>query len=113
METTGGGTADEETQRQQLTPNNAPQTTAQPTGRRRVAKVADEPRIGPDPQAAAFFDLDNTMIQGASMFYLAKGSTPATSFPGRRSCARSGISSSSASSAARTPTTSRRPKPPA
>ena len=81
METTGGGTADEETQRQQLTPNNAPQTTAQPTGRRRVAKVADEPRIGPDPQAAAFFDLDNTMIQGASMFYLAKGLYARDIFP--------------------------------
>ncbi len=27
----------------------------------------------PDPRAAAFFDLDNTMIKGASMFHLAKG----------------------------------------
>ncbi len=26
-----------------------------------------------DPQVAAFFDLDNTMVQGASMFHLAKG----------------------------------------
>jgi len=28
---------------------------------------------GADPRAAAFFDLDNTMIKGASMFHLAKG----------------------------------------
>jgi HAD superfamily hydrolase (TIGR01490 family) len=39
----------------------------------RAAEVVTEPVIGPDPTAAAFFDLDNTMIQGASMFYLAKG----------------------------------------
>jgi hypothetical protein len=31
------------------------------------------PLIQQDPQAAAFFDLDNTVIQGASMFHLAKG----------------------------------------
>lgn len=75
MDTTGGGTADEETQ-QQLTPD-APQ----PTGRRKGAKLVSEPRIGPDPQAAAFFDLDNTMIQGASMFYLAKGLYERNIFP--------------------------------
>lgn len=34
-----------------------------------VAPLSSEP----DPQAAAFFDLDNTMIKGASMFHLAKG----------------------------------------
>ncbi|MEP6852893.1 MAG: HAD-IB family hydrolase [bacterium] len=28
---------------------------------------------GPDPSAAAFFDVDNTMMVGASMFYFAKG----------------------------------------
>lgn len=38
-----------------------------------AAEVLVEPVIGPDPKAAAFFDLDNTMIQGASIFYLAKG----------------------------------------
>src|SRR5699024_5725340 len=27
----------------------------------------------PDPHAAAFFDLDNTMMQGASIFHLARG----------------------------------------
>lgn len=39
----------------------------------KAAEVLTEPSIGPDPHAAAFFDLDNTMIQGASIFYLAKG----------------------------------------
>lgn len=39
----------------------------------RAAEVVTEPIIGPDPSAAAFFDLDNTMIQGASLFYLVKG----------------------------------------
>ena len=68
MDTTGDGTADEEPQ-QQLARPEAPQST----GRRRAAKTVSDSRIGPDPQAAAFFDLDNTMIQGASMFYLAKG----------------------------------------
>ncbi|WP_344801885.1 HAD family hydrolase [Microlunatus ginsengisoli] len=32
-----------------------------------------EPLIRPDARAAAFFDLDNTVIQGASIFHLAKG----------------------------------------
>lgn len=31
------------------------------------------PLIRADPEAAAFFDLDNTIIQGASLFHLAKG----------------------------------------
>ena len=30
-------------------------------------------RIRPDPVAAAFFDLDNTIVQGASIFHFAKG----------------------------------------
>lgn len=33
----------------------------------------DEPRIRSDPGAAAFFDVDNTVVQGASLFHLAKG----------------------------------------
>ena len=76
MDTTGGGTADEEPQ-QALTQAEADQ----PAGRRKAGKVVTEPRIGPDPQAAAFFDLDNTMIQGASMFYLAKGLYERNIFP--------------------------------
>ena len=39
--------------------------------------------VEPDPQAAAFFDLDNTMIQGASLFHLAKGLYRRGFFPAR------------------------------
>ncbi len=35
--------------------------------------IAPDPLIRLDPSAAAFFDLDNTIIQGASIFHLAKG----------------------------------------
>ncbi|HET8915919.1 MAG TPA: hypothetical protein VFM91_09455, partial [Propionibacteriaceae bacterium] len=37
------------------------------------ADLRQEPLIHEDPTAAAFFDLDNTVIQGASLFHLAKG----------------------------------------
>ncbi len=38
-------------------------------------KVAAEvaPKAPPDPTAAAFFDVDNTMMAGASIFYFARG----------------------------------------
>jgi HAD superfamily hydrolase (TIGR01490 family) len=49
----------------------------------RAAEVVVDPLIGPDPKAAAFFDLDNTMIQGASLFYLAKGLYQRDFFPTR------------------------------
>lgn len=39
----------------------------------RDADLLPEPLIHEDPTAAAFFDLDNTVIQGASLFHLAKG----------------------------------------
>jgi HAD superfamily hydrolase (TIGR01490 family) len=39
----------------------------------READLLPEPLIHEDPTAAAFFDLDNTVIQGASLFHLAKG----------------------------------------
>jgi HAD superfamily hydrolase (TIGR01490 family) len=42
-----------------------------------------QPLIQQDPQAAAFFDLDNTVIQGASMFHLAKGLYRRDFFPTR------------------------------
>jgi HAD superfamily hydrolase (TIGR01490 family) len=42
-----------------------------------------EPVIHEDPAAAAFFDLDNTVIQGASLFYLAKGLYRRDFFPTR------------------------------
>jgi HAD superfamily hydrolase (TIGR01490 family) len=42
-----------------------------------------EPLIHQDPAAAAFFDLDNTVIQGASLFHLAKGLYRRGFFPTR------------------------------
>lgn len=42
-----------------------------------------DPRIKTDPKAAAFFDLDNTVIQGASLFHLAKGLYRRDFFPTR------------------------------
>jgi HAD superfamily hydrolase (TIGR01490 family) len=41
------------------------------------------PPIAADPRAAAFFDLDNTVIQGASLFHLAKGLYRRGFFPTR------------------------------
>jgi len=38
-----------------------------------VAEVEAALDIPPDPSAAAFFDVDNTMIMGASLYYFAKG----------------------------------------
>jgi HAD superfamily hydrolase (TIGR01490 family) len=45
--------------------------------------VTDEPPIREDRGAAAFFDLDNTVMQGASMFHLAKGFYRRGFFPAR------------------------------
>ena len=42
-----------------------------------------EPLIHADPTAAAFFDLDNTVIQGASLFHFAKGLYRRGFFPTR------------------------------
>ena len=44
---------------------------------------SSKPLIHADPEAAAFFDLDNTVIQGASLFYLAKGLYRRDFFPTR------------------------------
>lgn len=48
-----------------------------------VITGGNDPRIRIDPEAAAFFDLDNTVIQGASLFYLAKGLYRRDFFPTR------------------------------
>jgi HAD superfamily hydrolase (TIGR01490 family) len=48
-----------------------------------VQPMAPPPLIRPDPKAAAFFDLDNTVIQGASMFHLARGLYRRGFFPTR------------------------------
>ncbi len=37
------------------------------------AEVEAEMRVAPDPPAAAFFDIDNTVMRGASIFHLARG----------------------------------------
>lgn len=38
-----------------------------------VAEVESALTVAPDPAAAAFFDVDNTVMQGASIFHLARG----------------------------------------
>lgn len=38
-----------------------------------AAEVEAELRVPTDPAAAAFFDVDNTIMRGASIFYLARG----------------------------------------
>jgi HAD superfamily hydrolase (TIGR01490 family) len=38
-----------------------------------AAEVAAPPVVQPDPTAAAFFDVDNTMMMGASLFWFARG----------------------------------------
>ena len=38
-----------------------------------AAEVEDSLAVRPDPTAAAFFDVDNTMIRGASIYFFGKG----------------------------------------
>jgi hypothetical protein len=38
-----------------------------------VAELEEALTPPPDPTAAGFFDVDNTMMQGASVYYLARG----------------------------------------
>jgi HAD superfamily hydrolase (TIGR01490 family) len=38
-----------------------------------AAEVAPPPSVRPDPTGAAFFDVDNTMMMGASLFWFARG----------------------------------------
>ena len=38
-----------------------------------AAEPRPEPAEGTDPQVAAFFDIDNTVIRGSSMFHFARG----------------------------------------
>ena len=46
-----------------------------------VAEVEAALAVPTDPLAAAFFDLDNTMMQGASAFYFAQGLAARKLFP--------------------------------
>ena len=47
--------------------------TASNTRTTSATSAIDEIPVSPDPTAAAFFDVDNTMMQGASIYYLARG----------------------------------------
>ena len=38
-----------------------------------AAEVEGPPAVDADPTAAAFFDVDNTMMMGASLFWFARG----------------------------------------
>jgi HAD superfamily hydrolase (TIGR01490 family) len=69
---TGDGTADHSVHVADAASSAFESARGRPEPGSRAAEVLTEPQIGPDPSAAAFFDLDNTMIQGASIFYLAK-----------------------------------------
>jgi HAD superfamily hydrolase (TIGR01490 family) len=66
---------------------DSPLTAARPLqeapGDLKEAAARQEPLIHEDPTAAAFFDLDNTVIQGASLFHLAKGLYRRGFFPTR------------------------------
>ena len=41
--------------------------------RQRTRLIEEALQTPPDPTAAAFFDVDNTIMQGASIFHLARG----------------------------------------
>lgn len=51
------------------------QAAAEAAGEASAAAAADEepPAVVPDPTAGAFFDVDNTLLRGASIFHLARG----------------------------------------
>lgn len=60
------------------------------TGYRRAGEAAaeaaaprPEPAVGANPAVAAFFDIDNTIIRGSSMFYLARGAAARGLLTGR------------------------------
>jgi HAD superfamily hydrolase (TIGR01490 family) len=38
-----------------------------------AAAVVSQPAVTPDPHAAAFFDVDNTLMRGASIYHFARG----------------------------------------
>ena len=50
-----------------------PDAVAAGTASAAAAEVEAEMRVPLDPRAAAFFDVDNTVMQGASIFHLARG----------------------------------------
>ena len=48
-----------------------------------IADLEQAVAAPPDASAAGFFDLDNTMLQGASVYYLARGLAARKFFTGR------------------------------
>ncbi len=54
------------------TPSKAPAVVAGEAAAA-AAEVEAALSVAPDPSAAAFFDIDNTVVRGASIFYLAMG----------------------------------------
>jgi HAD superfamily hydrolase (TIGR01490 family) len=48
------------------------------------AEVEQALQVSPDPAAAAFFDIDNTLVRGAAMFHLARGLAERGFFPMHR-----------------------------
>ena len=48
-----------------------------------AAEVEPAPAVVPDLSAAAFFDVDNTMMMGASLFWFARGLAARKYFTGR------------------------------
>ncbi|WP_034093619.1 HAD family hydrolase [Streptacidiphilus albus] len=47
--------------------------TAEPAAEPAAATAEDVAGVAGDPRAAAFFDCDNTIVQGAAIFYLGRG----------------------------------------
>ena len=84
-------------------------TTSAPVRRPRQPRPSTCPPIIPDPSAAAFFDVDNTLIRGASIYHFARGlaATQALHLPRPGDCSRS-ARWRSACAARRTPSTSAR-----
>lgn len=55
------------------TPNLRRRSTLAGQAAAAAAEVESALSVAPDPTAAAFFDVDNTVMQGASIFHLARG----------------------------------------
>ena len=55
------------------TPNLRRRSTLAGQAAASAAEVESALSVTPDPSAAAFFDVDNTIMQGASIFHLARG----------------------------------------
>ncbi|GAA2107352.1 hypothetical protein GCM10009841_27280 [Microlunatus panaciterrae] len=64
-------------------PETEPRADGEPAAELAEELPEPDPLIRPDPQAAAFFDVDNTIVQGASLFHLAKGLYRRGFFPTR------------------------------